>query len=572
MKKLLLSLKFYKKECVIAPLFKMLEAIFELLVPLIVADIIDVGVPANDGAYIFRRVLLMIAFGVIGLSCTLIAQYFAARAAVGFGSLTRRALHKHIFTLSYSELDNIGTDTLLTRLTSDINQVQNCVNLTIRLLLRSPFIVFGAMVMAFTVDKKSATTFAVMIPLLSVIVFGIMILTIPLYKKVQLSLEKVMSKTRGNLSGVRVIRAFCRQEGEIDEFEAENNLLNRLNRLTARICALQSPLTFAVVNLAVVALIYTGALRVDAGDLSQGQLVALYNYMSQILIELVKLASLIITITKSVACGNRIQAVFDTAPSMKSGNKKIAKIEEIQFSNVSFCYPKSSDNAINNISFKAKQGQTVGILGGTGAGKSTLINLIPRFYDITSGDIQINGRSISQYDLNSLRNRIAVVPQKASLVSGSIRDNLLWGNKNATDEDLLTALQVTQAKDFVMEKQGGFDFELSASGTNLSGGQRQRLTIARALVRKPDVLIMDDSLSALDYATDLKLRTALRNIENPPLTFIVTQRASSIVHADAIIVLDDGEAVGVGTHSELLDNCEVYREIYYSQFEKGGAR
>ena len=572
MKKLLRFLKGYKKECVIAPLFKMLEAIFELFVPLLVADIIDIGIANKNGEYIVKRVLIMALFGVIGLSCTLVAQYFAAKAAIGFGSRTRRALYSHMQKLSYTELDLIGTDTLLTRLTADINQVQNCVNLTIRLLLRSPFIVFGAMIMAFTVDAKSAVTFAVMIPALSVIVFGIMIATIPLYKKVQSALDKVLGATRGNLSGTRVVRAFCSEDREIDEYNQKNDYLAHINRITGRISSLQSPLTFVVVNLAIVALIHTGAIRVNSGSLSQGQLVALYNYMSQILIELVKLANLIVTMTKATASAGRVQSVFETQSSMNFGTEKLEKIEEISFENVSFCYKNAGENSISNISFKAKCGQTVGILGGTGAGKTTLVNLAARFYDCSHGKVLINGKNIKEYDENSLREKIGVVPQKPSLVSGTIRDNLLWGNKNATDEQLNSALEIAQALDVINSKENGIMETLSSKGKNLSGGQRQRLTIARALVRRPDMLILDDSLSALDYSTDLKLRTALSQMENPPLKLIVSQRASSLINADLIIVLDDGEAVGVGKHDELLDNCEVYREIYYSQFEKGGAR
>ena len=571
MKKLLRFLKGYKKECIIAPLFKMLEAIFELFVPLLVADIIDIGIANKNGEYIVKRVLIMVLFGVIGLSCTLVAQYFAAKAAIGFGSRTRRALYSHMQKLSYTELDLIGTDTLLTRLTADINQVQNCVNLTIRLLLRSPFIVFGAMIMAFTVDAKSAVTFAVMIPALSVIVFGIMIATIPLYKKVQSALDKVLGATRSNLSGTRVVRAFCREDREIDEYTYKNDYLSHINRITGRISALQSPLTFVVVNLAIVALIHTGAIRVNSGSLSQGQLVALYNYMSQILIELVKLANLIVTMTKATASAGRVQTVFETQSSMDFGTQTLEEIDEISFENVSFCYKNAGENSISNISFKAQRGQTVGILGGTGAGKTTLVNLAARFYDCSDGKVLINGRNIAEYNENSLREKIAVVPQKPSLVSGTIRDNLLWGNKDATDEQLNSALETAQALDVINSKENGIMEMLSYGGKNLSGGQRQRLTIARALVRRPDVLILDDSLSALDYSTDLKLRTALSQMENPPLKLIVSQRASSLINADLIIVLDDGEAVGVGKHDELLDNCEVYREIYYSQFEKGGA-
>ncbi len=571
MKKLLRFLSGYKKECVIAPLFKMLEAIFELLVPLIVAQIIDVGVRQGDSGYVFRRSLVMILFGVIGLSCTLVAQYFAAKAAVGFGSKTRRALYSHIQSFSYSEIDTIGTDTLLTRLTGDVNQVQNCVNMTIRLLLRSPFIVFGAMIMAFSVDSKAAVTFAVVIPLLSIIVFGIMLITIPLFKKVQAALDKVLGATRSNLLGVRVVRAFCREQSEKAEFEERNNSLNALSRLAGRISALQSPMTFAVINVAIVALIYIGAIRVDSGDLTQGQVVALYNYMSQILIELIKLANLIVSMTKAVACGNRVQSVFETECSMKNGDKSLQKIENIEFKNTAFHYPLSKENSLTDISFSAKKGETIGIIGGTGSGKTTLVNLIPRFYDATDGEVLINGENIEHYDINALRRRISVVPQKASLVSGTIRDNLLWGDKSASDSRINEALAVAQALDVVESKENGLDSEIEAGGKNLSGGQRQRLTIARALVRNPDVLVLDDSLSALDYATDAKLRAALSQMKSPPLTFVITQRASSIVHADKIIVLDDGEAVAQGTHEQLLDNCDIYREIYHTQFEKEAA-
>lgn len=568
MKKLLRFLSGYKKECVIAPLFKMLEAVFELLVPLLVAQIIDIGVAQGDRGYVLGRSAVMVLFGVVGLSCTLVAQYFAAKAAVGFGSNTRRALFSHIQSFSYAEIDRIGTDTLLTRLTGDVNQVQNCVNMTIRLLLRSPFIVFGAMIMAFSVDTEAAVTFAVVIPVLSAVVFGIMLLTIPLFKKVQSALDSVLGATRGNLSGVRVIRAFCREDMEIDEFNEKNGALNALSRLTGKISALQSPLTFAIINVAIVALIYIGAIRVNSGELTQGQVVALYNYMSQILIELIKLANLIVNITKSVACGNRIQSVFETESSMKNGDTYIENITEIEFDNVSFHYPLSKENSLYNISFSAKKGETVGVIGGTGAGKTTLINLIPRFYDCTAGKIKIDGVPIEKFDIDRLRRHIAVVPQKASLMSGTIRDNLLWGDKSADDDALFYALKTAQALDVVQAKENGLSSEIEAGGKNLSGGQRQRLTIARALVRRPDVLILDDSLSALDYATDSKLRRALREMKDPPLMFIVTQRASSVIHADKIIVLDDGRPVGIGTHEQLLVSCDIYREIYYSQFEK----
>lgn len=594
MRKLLIYLKDYKKETILAPLFKMLEASFELFVPLVIAAIIDVGVAGADKPYIMKMCLVLVVLAVIGLVSAVTAQYYAAKAAVGFSAKLRHALFKHIETLSFSEMDTLGTSTLITRMTSDINQVQNGVNLVLRLFLRSPFIVFGAMIMAFTVDVKAALVFVITIPLLSIVVFGVMLISIPLYKKVQASLDKVLGITRENLTGSRVIRAFHKEEDEIVSFNESNEALTRIQIYVGKISALMNPFTYIIVNGAIVALVWTGALRVESGILTQGEVIALVNYMSQILVELIKLANLIISVTKSVASGNRIQAVFEVESSMKdtaggqkealtqekvegqvvktatkdSGHTKVKASDEnaVEFQKVSLKYAGAGAESLTDISFKAKRGETIGIIGGTGSGKSSLVNLIPRFYDATTGCVRINGTDVKEIPLEILRERVGVVLQKAVLFKGTIRSNMLWGNENATDEDIMEALEIAQAKEFVLEKKGILDYEIEQGGKNLSGGQRQRLTIARALVRKPEILILDDSASALDFATDAKLRMAISNMAGNMTTFIVSQRAASIMYADKIIVLDDGEAVGMGTHEELLNSCEVYQEIYESQF------
>ncbi|MBQ2815730.1 MAG: ABC transporter ATP-binding protein [Clostridia bacterium] len=570
--KLLRFMKGYKKESILGPFFKMLEVVFELMVPLIVANIVDIGIKGNNNtAYIFKMSLLLVLFGLIGLTSTLAAQYFAAKAAVGFASKVRFALFEHIGRLSYTELDSVGTSTLITRMTSDINQVQQGINLTLRLFLRSPFIVFGALIMAFTVDAKAALWFVIVIPVLSIVVFGIMLVSIPLYKKVQGGLDRVVGLTRSGLSGARVVRAFCTENRETQEFEDRNNNLAETQKFVGRISALMNPLTYVIINLAVIALIYTGAIRVEAGVITQGAVIALYNYMSQILVELIKLANLIINITKSVASGNRIQSVFEIESSQtESGNAVVlADAGAIEFKNVSMKYKGAAENSLQNISFSVKKGETVGIIGGTGSGKSTLVNMIPRFYDSSEGELHIGGVNVKDWDTEALREKIAVVPQKAVLFKGTIRENLLWGSENATDDDIYFALETAQALDVVMKKEDKLDHLIEQSGRNLSGGQRQRLTIARALVKKPQILILDDSSSALDYATDSALRKAIAESTEGMTVFIVSQRASSVMNADKIIVLDDGEAVGIGTHEELLATCDIYNEIYHSQFKKG---
>jgi ABC-type multidrug transport system fused ATPase/permease subunit len=572
MKKLLIYMKDYKKESVLGPLFKLLEASFELFIPLVVASMIDKGIPAGDKGYIWRMCLVMAALGLIGLVCAVTAQYFAARAAVGFATRLRHGLFAHIQSLSFSQMDREGTATLITRMTSDINQVQSGVNLVLRLFLRSPFIVFGAMVMAFTVDVKAALIFVVVIPVLSVIVFGIMLISIPLFKKVQGGLDRVLGITRENLTGVRVIRAFGEEEGEIQKFDRETDALKRMQMVAAQISALMNPLTYVVINGGLVALIYVGALRVEAGILSQGQVVALVNYMSQILVELVKLANLIITVTKAVACGNRIQSVFEIPAGMESPEngsaKEITQTGTVEFDHVCLRYHKGGEQALTDIHFKANPGDTIGVIGGTGSGKSSLVHLIPRFYDVEKGSVKVDGQDVREIPLEVLRGKIGIVMQKAVLFQGTIRENLLWGNENATDEELWEALRTAQAEEFVLQKEKGLDEKIEQEGRNLSGGQKQRLSIARALVKKPEILILDDSASALDYATDAALRKSIRSMPGKTTVFIVSQRASSVLHADQIIVLDDGEAAGMGTHDELLAGCEVYREIYYSQFEK----
>ncbi|MCH5187575.1 MAG: ABC transporter ATP-binding protein [Oscillospiraceae bacterium] len=572
--KLLKYMGSYKKETVLAPLFKMLEAFFELLVPLVMAAIIDVGIKNNDLGYIVRLCLLMAALGLIGLSCSITAQFFAARAAVGFVAKLRHALLKHVQCLSYTELDTLGSDRLITGMTSDINQVQNGVNLVLRLFLRSPVVVFGAMIMAFTIDVPSAMVFAVTIPALSVVVFGIMLVSIPLYKKVQAALDKVLGSVREALGGVRVIRAFDLEDSEIKNFNEKNETHTALQQFTGRISGLMNPVTYVIVNLATVALIYRGALRVDAGSITQGELVALVNYMSQILIELIKLANLIITVTRAIACGNRVQAVFETESSMPNLKSEIPEPKgeySVEFLDASLTYKNAGAEALSGVTFKVRRGQTVGIIGGTGSGKSTLVNLIPRFYDATRGRVYIDGSDVRDYPLTALREKIGVVPQRAVLFKGTIRSNLLWGNEDADEESLREALELAQATDVAASKEEGLDAEVEQNGRNFSGGQRQRLTIARALVKKPEILILDDSASALDYATEARLRKSLRSLGNDPTVFIVSQRTSSIQHADIIVVLDDGAAVGIGTHEELLKSCEVYREIHSSQFGKGAA-
>lgn len=571
MKELLIYLKDYKKESVLAPLFKMLEATFELLVPLVMAAVIDVGIARSDRPYIVRMCFVLIALGLIGLVCSITAQYFSAKAAAGFGTGVRHALFKHIQTLTFTEMDEIGSSTLITRLTSDINQAQSGVNLVLRLFLRSPFIVFGAMIMAFTVDVKAAFIFVVVIPVLSVIVFGVMLITMPLYRKVQSRLDSILLTTRENLTGVRVIRAFNKEEKERERFELENQALTDAQKFVGRISGLMNPLTYVVVNGGTVALIYAGALRVDAGDLTQGEVVALLNYMAQILVELVKLANLIITVTKAIACGNRIGNVLKIRPDMLDGEKELVpdtEVPAVEFEHVSLTYKGAAGEALSDINFRAMPGQTIGIIGGTGSGKSSLVNMIPRFYDSTAGIIRIYGKDIKEYKTGSLRAHIGMIMQKAVLFKGTIAENLRWGNENAVDADLEEALLISQAKEFVDQKPGRMEFQIEQGGRNLSGGQKQRLTIARALVRKPEILIMDDSASALDFATDAALRNAIREMKEKPTVFIVSQRASSVQYADQIIVLDDGMTAGIGTHTELLESCPAYKEIYYSQFPK----
>ena len=569
MKNLLKYLKGYEKECVLGPLFKLLEATFELFVPLVVAKIVDRGISTGDTGYILKMCLVMVALGIIGLIMAVCAQYFSAVAAVGFSTRLRHVLMDHILHLSYSQIDQLGTSTMVTRMTSDINQVQNGVNLTLRLLLRSPFVVFGAMIMAFTIDFQAALVFAGVIPVLCLIVFGIMLITMPMYKRVQSALDGVTSATRQNLSGVRVLRAFCKEDTEEEAFEGQTENLTFRQLSAGRISALMNPVTYVVINLAVVLLVNVGALKVEYGILSQGLVIALYNYMSQILVELIKMANLIITLAKAVACGNRLSAVLKLESDQENGSADGNTLHgEVEFRDVAALYAGSSSPSLEHISFRAKSGQTIGIIGGTGSGKTTLVNLIPRLYDTAEGAVLLDGTDVREYDMISMRKRIGVVPQKAVLFKGSIRQNLLWGNENATEEELWQALETAQAREVVQGKDGGLDAPVEQGGANFSGGQRQRLTIARALVRKPAVLILDDSASALDYATDANLRMAIRNMENPPTTFIVSQRAASVRYADEILVLDDGVLVGKGTHEELLESCGTYQEIYYSQFPK----
>lgn len=565
-------LKFYKKECVTAPLFKMLEAIFELFVPLVVAQIIDRGIAQADLGFIAKMCLLLVALAIIGLTCSITAQYFAAKAAVGCSTGMRHSLFKHIESLSFTEMDTIGTSTLITRMTSDINQVQNGVNLVLRLFLRSPFIVFGAMIMAFTIDFKAALVFALAIPILAVIVFGIMLSTRPLYKKVQAALDGILGITRENLVGVRVIRAFNKQQSEIKHFKTANEELNGLQKFVGKISGLMNPMTYIVINGAVIALIWIGAVRVNSGSLTQGQVVALYNYMSQILVELIKLANLIINITKALACAGRIQGIFNIDSSMKDGSSEVKPFTEaipvVEFKDVALRYKDAGDYSLTHISFKAYKGQTIGIIGGTGSGKSSVVNLIPRFYDATEGTVLLNGTDIKSYRLDSVRKMVGIVMQKAVLFSGTIEENIRWGKKDASYEEIMRALEISQAKEFVEKKAGKLEALVEQGGKNFSGGQRQRLNIARAIVKKPEILILDDSASALDFATDAALRSAIANMENTPTVFIVSQRAASLMYADQIIVMDDGEIAAIGTHEELLEKCAVYEEIYYSQFKK----
>ena len=570
MRKLLRFLKDYKKESILSPLFKLLEASFELFVPLVMAAIIDTGIGNKDGGFILKMCGILILLAIVGLTCSITAQYFAAKAAVGFATKVRHALFDHIQKLSYTEMDTAGTDTMITRMTSDINQAQSGVNMVLRLFLRSPFIVFGAMIMAFTIDVKAALIFVVTIPVLSVVVFGIMIITIPLFRRVQASLDKVLGVTRENLTGSRVIRAFNKEQEEIADFDESNERLTDVQLFVGKISALMNPLSYIIINVALVILIWTGAIQVNIGKISQGEVVALVNYMSQILVELVKLANLIITVTKAIACGNRVQSIFEMETSMVDGNgsKKEDTGYTVEFRNVSMRYKGAGADTLTGIDFKAKPGDTIGIIGGTGSGKSSVVNLIPRFYDVTEGQVMVDGMDVREYKITDLRDKIGIVPQKAVLFAGTVRSNLAWGKEDATEEEMQQALSVAQAAEVVDKKDGKLDAEVEQGGKNFSGGQKQRLTIARALVKQPEILIMDDSSSALDYATDAKLRQAIHNMPNRPTVFIVSQRAASIMYADKIIVLDDGTVAGTGTHEELLKDCSVYQEIYYSQFKR----
>ena len=587
MKKLLRFMKHYKKETVLAPLFKMLEASFELFVPLVMAAIVDEGIKNADIPYIVKMGLVLVLLALIGLATAATAQYFSARAAVGFAAELKHALFEHIQLMNYSETDKTGTSTLITRLTSDINQVQSGVNLVLRLFLRSPIVVFGAMIMAFTIDVKAALIFVVTIPALSVVVFGIMLVSIPLYKKVQAALDKVLGITRENLSGVRVIRAFSREEEEREMFEGYNTSLMDIQNFVGKISALMNPVTYIIVNVATIVLIYTGAVQVDEGILTQGEVIALVNYMSQILVELVKLANLIITVTKAVACGNRIQAIFDQPSGTKvyteeeaerttvyvegKGEKTSMHADaKVVFEHANLCYPGAGADSLTDIHVEIKKGETVGIIGGTGSGKSSLVQMIPRFYDATAGRVLVDGKDVKTYQTEELREKIGIVPQKAVLFRGSIRENICWGKENASEEEIWKALTAAQAKEFVEQKEGGLDFQIAQGGKNLSGGQKQRLTIARALVKQPEILILDDSASALDYATDAALRKSVKALDKDMTVFIVSQRTASVLHADKIIVLEDGEVAGIGTHAELLEACPVYKDIHESQSSKGG--
>lgn len=573
MSKLLKYLKKYKIESILAPFFKLIEVAFELTVPLIVSTIIDVGIENGDKVYIIKRCLLLGLLGILGLCSTLVAQYFSAKASVGFASDIRHALFKHIGKLSYSQLDSLGAPTLITRLTGDINQVQTGTNLTLRLVLRSPFVVFGAVIMAFTVDAKSSLVFVVAVPALAAVVFAIMLVCIPMYRKVQQKLDGLLSKTRENLLGTRVVRAFCKEEEEIADFDAKNNALTGMQTTVGRISAFMNPATFVLINLAIIALIYVGAIRVDSGAISRGAVVALYNYMSQILVELIKLANLIISVTKAIACGNRIQSVLDIEPgtvpgTVTEGDKKCEY--SVEFDGACLSY-NGSEESLHNIDLKIKRGSSIGVIGSTGSGKTSLVNLIPRFYDVTGGCVLVDGVDVRDYDTKALRSKIGVVSQKKALFAGTVRDNIRFGKQDATDEEIWQALETAQAKQMIEDKSGQLDFVLEQEGKNLSGGQRQRMTIARALVRKPEVLILDDAASALDYATGAALNKALRNTDFAPTVITVSQRVAAIRNADTIVVLDEGEIVGIGTNDELLRSCEVYKEIFDSQLEKEDA-
>lgn len=573
MSKLLKYLKKYKIESILAPFFKLIEVAFELIVPLIVSTIIDIGIENGDKIYIIKRCLLLGLFGILGLCSTLVAQYFSAKASVGFASDIRHALFQHIGKLSYSQLDSLGAPTLITRLTGDINQVQTGTNLTLRLVLRSPFVVFGAVIMAFTVDAKSSLVFVVAVPALAAVVFAIMLVCIPMYRKVQQKLDGLLSKTRENLLGTRVVRAFCKEEEEIADFDAKNNALTEMQTAVGRISAFMNPATFVLINLAIIALIYVGAIRVDSGAISRGAVVALYNYMSQILVELIKLANLIISVTKAIACGNRIQSVLDIEPgtvpgTVTDGNENSEY--SVEFDGACLSY-NGSEESLHNIDLKIPRGSSIGVIGSTGSGKTSLVNLIPRFYDVTGGCVLVDGVDVRDYDTKALRSKIGVVSQKKALFSGSVRDNIRFGKQDATDEEIWQALETAQAKQMIEEKSGHLDFVLEQEGKNLSGGQRQRMTIARALVRKPEVLILDDAASALDYATGAALNKALRNTDFAPTVITVSQRVAAIRNADTIVVLDEGEIVGMGTNDELLRSCEVYKEIFDSQLEKEDA-
>ena len=573
MSKLLKYLKKYKIESILAPFFKLIEVAFELTVPLIVSTIIDVGIENGDKVYIIKRCLLLGLLGILGLCSTLVAQYFSAKASVGFASDIRHALFKHIGKLSYSQLDSLGAPTLITRLTGDINQVQTGTNLTLRLVLRSPFVVFGAVIMAFTVDVKSSLVFVVAVPALAAVVFAIMLVCIPMYRKVQQKLDGLLSKTRENLLGTRVVRAFCKEEEEIADFDAKNSALTEMQTAVGRISAFMNPATFVLINLAIIALIYVGAIRVDSGAISRGAVVALYNYMSQILVELIKLANLIISVTKAIACGNRIQSVLDIEPatvpgSVTDGDKKCEY--SVEFDEACLSY-NGSEESLHNIDLKIPRGSSIGVIGSTGSGKTSLVNLIPRFYDVTGGCVLVDGVDVRDYDTKALRSKIGVVSQKKALFAGTVRDNIRFGKQDATDEEIWQALETAQAKQMIEDKSGQLDFVLEQEGKNLSGGQRQRMTIARALVRKPEVLILDDAASALDYATGAALNKALRNTDFAPTVITVSQRVAAIRNADTIVVLDEGEIVGMGTNDELLRSCEVYKEIFDSQLEKEDA-
>jgi len=570
LKKLLIYLRDYKKETILGPLFKLLEVVFELLVPLVIAKIIDVGIANTDRSYIIRMCLLLVGLGAVGLTSSITAQYYAAKASAGFAKQLKHALFAHIQSLSFSELDTLGTATMITRMTSDMNQVQSGVNMTIRLLLRSPIVVFGAMIMAFTVDTRAALVFAVTIPVLFAVILALLIVCIPLYKRVQSALDRVLSSTRENLAGVRVIRAFCKENDEIEAFSLRHGALTRLQLHAGNLSALLNPLTYVIINLAILFLIQTGAIEVNGGRITQGAVVALYNYMSQILVELIKFANLIITLTKSVACGNRIQDVFEIRPTLLSpaetqtpGDSPLA----VEFRQVGLRYRNSASDSLTGLTFAIRRGETIGIIGGTGSGKSSLVQLIPRFYDATEGEVLVDGLNVRNYGLTDLRDRIGMVPQQAVLFQGTLRENMQWGNLAATDEEIWEALTVAQAK-AVAEGKGGLDFLIEQGGRNLSGGQMQRFTIARALVRQPELLILDDSASALDFATDAALRQAIRAMPRHPTVFIISQRTSAIRYADQILVMDEGRIVAIGTHDKLLQFCQVYREIYDSQNRK----